>query len=98
VIQPGFEYIAEYQQHITGDISFGLRHYLALTHDVDYMKAEGCELAAEIARFWESRADFNESSGHYDIRHIMGPDEDHEDVDNNVYTNVVAKLALEFGL
>lgn len=98
MIQPGFEYIAEYQQHISGDISFGLRHYLALTHDVDYMRSEGCELSTEIAKFWESRAEFNESSGYYDINHIMGPDEDHDNVDNNVYTNVVAKIALKFGL
>jgi trehalose/maltose hydrolase-like predicted phosphorylase len=97
VIQPGFEYIAEYQQHISGDISFGLRHYLGLTHDVDYMKSEGCELAAEIAKFWASRVNFNESTGFYDVNRVMGPDEDHDNVDNNVYTNIIAKLALDFG-
>lgn len=97
MIQPGYEYIAKYQQHISGDISFGLRYYLATTHDVDYMTSEGCELAVEIAKFWESRVAFNVSTGLYDIRHVMGPDEDHEDVDNNVYTNVIAKFALEFG-
>lgn len=97
VIQPGFEYIAKYQQHITGDISFAVRHYFALTHDIDYMKAEGCELATEIARFWESRVTFNDSTGFFDINQVMGPDEDHSDVDNNVYTNVVAKYALNFG-
>lgn len=97
VIQPGYEYIAQYQQHITGDISFALRQYLSLTHDVDFMKSEGCELALEIARFWESRVMFNHSSKLFDINRVMGPDEDHEDVDNNVYTNIVAKFALNFG-
>lgn len=97
MIQPGYEYIAEFQQHISGDISFGLSHYLALSHDIDYMKSEGCELASEIAKFWSSRVTFNESTGFYDINHVMGPDEDHEDVNNNVYTNVIAKFALKFG-
>lgn len=97
VIQPGYDYIANYQQHITGDISFGLQHYLSLTHDVDFFKLEGCELASNIAEFWESRVSFNDSTGFYDINHVMGPDEDHSNVDNNVYTNVIAKYALNFG-
>lgn len=97
MIQPGFEYIADYQQHITGDISFALRHYLAVTHDVDYMTAEGCEMAAEIARFWESRVSRDDATKLFDINHVMGPDEDHDDVDNNVFTNVIAKYALSFG-
>lgn len=97
MIQPGYEYIAKYQQHISGDISFALFHYLALSHDIEFMKTAGCELALEIAKFWESRVSFNESTLLYDINHVMGPDEDHRNVNNNVYTNVVAKFALDFG-
>lgn len=97
VIQPGYEYIAEHQQHITGDIAFAIRHYLALSHDVDFMTREGCELASAIGEFWASRAIFNQSTRLFDITHVMGPDEDHNDVDNNVYTNVIARLALDFG-
>lgn len=96
-IQPGYEYIAKYQQHISGDISFGLRYFLALTHDLNFMKAEGCELATEIAKFWESRVTVNDTTRFYDINHVMGPDEDHYDVNNNVYTNIIARYALEFG-
>lgn len=97
MVQPGYEYIAHYQQHISGDISFGLAQYFSLTHGVDFMKAEGCELAIEIAKFWQSRVTFNETTQLYDINHVMGPDEDHRDVNNNVYTNVIAKFALNFG-
>lgn len=61
------------------------------------MKTEGCELAAEIAKFWESRVIFNDTTKFYDINHVMGPDEYHSDVNNNVYTNIIAKYALEFG-
>ncbi|KAG5674373.1 hypothetical protein PVAND_004347 [Polypedilum vanderplanki] len=97
VVQPDFEYIGEFQQHISGDISFAMHQYFALTHDVEWVMKEGCEMAIEIAKFWESRVKFNEESGLYDIEHVMGPDEDHNNVTNNVYTNVVAKEALKFG-
>ena len=96
-IQPGYEYIAEYQQHITGDISFAMRQYFALTNDIQWAKDEGCEMAQEIAEFWESRVNFNEKSRLYEINHIMGPDEDHYNTNNNVYTNVIAIIALKFG-
>lgn len=97
-IQLGYEYIARYQQHVSGDISYGVQFYLSLTHDVDFMMTEGCELAMEIAEFWESRVVFNETTGYYEINHIMGPDEDHQDVNNSIYTNVIAKYSLNFGL
>lgn len=96
-IQPGYEYIAEYQQHITGDISFAMRQYFALSNDLEWARSEGCEMAQEIAKFWESRVTFNETIGQYEIDHVMGPDEDHCDTKNNVYTNVIAVNALQFG-
>ena len=61
------------------------------------MVSEGCELALEIAKFWEHRVTYNESEGLYDINNCMGPDESHDNVNNNGYTNVVAKHALTFG-
>lgn len=96
-IQPGYEYIAEHQHHITGDISFAMQQYFALSNDLDWAHREGCKMAIEIAKFWESRVTLNESTGYYDINHIMGPDEDHNNIMNNVYTNVIAKRALKFG-
>lgn len=96
-IQPGYEYIAEYQHHITGDICFAMRQYFALTYDMRWARDEGCEMAEEIANFWESRVNYNETNELYEIDHVMGPDEDHCDTKNNVYTNVVAASALKFG-
>lgn len=54
-------------------------------------------MAWNTAKFWESRAKLNESTNFYDIRGVMGPDEDHDDIDNNVYTNVNAAINLYFG-
>lgn len=96
-VQPGYEYISKYQIHNTGDISFAMQQYFALSNDVEWASSDGLEIAEEIAKFWESRVVFNESTGFFDINHVMGPDEDHRNVSNNVYTNVVAAKALRFG-
>lgn len=97
VIQPCCPLIAKYQQHITGDVSFAIRNYLALSDDLEWMKNEGCVIATEIAKFWASRAQRNDTSGYYDINHVMGSDEDHGDINNNVFTNVISGYALYFG-
>lgn len=89
--------VVEYQHHIIADIAFAFRAHLAATHDLDWFKHIGCDIAYNTAKFWESRVKFNESTGLYDIRGVMGPDEDHENIDNNVYTNVNAAINLYFG-
>jgi trehalose/maltose hydrolase-like predicted phosphorylase len=96
-VQPGYEYIAEYQQHITADISHALMQYFAVTKNRKWALDEGCEMAIEIAKFWESRVKYNAESMKYEIHNIMGPDEDHRNVSNNAYTNVIAAKALKFG-
>uniref|UniRef100_A0A182K1P1 Protein-glucosylgalactosylhydroxylysine glucosidase n=1 Tax=Anopheles christyi TaxID=43041 RepID=A0A182K1P1_9DIPT len=99
VTQPCCPAITQYAHHITGDISFALRHYLATTHDRNWLRKEGgCEMAQLIAEFWSSRVRYNYTgTEYYDIPAVMGPDEDHENVTNNAYTNVVAGYALYFG-
>ena len=87
--------------HISGDISFAIQQYYALTGDAAWFHKtiqnnSGCDLVREVAEFWVSRAKLNNSTGKYDIEHVMGPDEDHEDVKNNAFTNAVASLAIRF--
>jgi trehalose/maltose hydrolase-like predicted phosphorylase len=48
----------------------------------------------ETARFWASRGRL-EPDGRYHIRTVIGPDEYHESVDDNAYTNVMAQWNLE---
>jgi trehalose/maltose hydrolase-like predicted phosphorylase len=50
----------------------------------------GAEILLETARFWASRA-VPEADGKRHIRHVIGPDEYHEDVDDNVFTNLMAR-------
>ncbi|XP_053673671.1 protein-glucosylgalactosylhydroxylysine glucosidase-like [Anopheles nili] len=99
VTQPCCPEVAIFQHHISGDISFGLRHHLATTQDLGWLQTSGgCLMAQEIAKFWASRLIFNHTgTDQYDIVAVMGPDEDHENVTNNAYTNVIAGYALYFG-
>lgn len=89
--------VVDYQHHIIADIAFAVRSHLFVTHDLDWFKEEGCLLAYETARFWESRVSYDSSSGLYDINGVMGPDEDTHNVSNNAYTNVNAGYNLYFG-
>ncbi|RVE43011.1 hypothetical protein evm_012323 [Chilo suppressalis] len=86
--------VAEYEQHISGCISFASRQYLAATRDEDWLKHGGCSIITNIADFWASRAIINYTTGLYDISNVMGPDEDHANVTNSVFTNVVAGYSL----
>ncbi|XP_019931929.3 protein-glucosylgalactosylhydroxylysine glucosidase [Aedes albopictus] len=89
--------VVEYQHHITADIAFAARQYFYATEDVEWMRTEGCRLAYETAKFWSSRVEYNNVTDLYDIHRIMGPDEDHHNVSNNPFTNVVAAHNLMFG-
>jgi trehalose/maltose hydrolase-like predicted phosphorylase len=89
--------VVDYEHHITADIAWTVRQHLYATHDFDWFKKQGCHLAVETAKFWESRSIYNAADDHYEILYIMGPDEDHHNVNNSVFTNVVAGLNLHFG-
>lgn len=54
-------------------------------------------MATGTATFWASRVAYNKSTDRFDINGIMGPDEDHYNINNNAYTNVVAAMNLHFG-
>lgn len=60
--------VIEFQQHVIADIAFAFRSHLAATHDVEWFKTVGCDIAYNTARFWASRANFNETTLLYDIR------------------------------
>ena len=93
--------VRDYQHHVTGDISFAIRQYLAMTGDVQMFQDiqdgfSGCQFVRQIAEFWSSRISYNAATGKYDINEVMGPDEYHANIDNNVYTNIVAAMAIFF--
>lgn len=98
VTQPCCPEVAANQHHITADIGVAIENYYYATGDRDWMRSEGCELIHEITKFIASRVIYNVSMDRYEVRGVMGPDEDHGLVDNNLYTNVAFKRVLEFAL
>ena len=82
------------EHHITADIAYAAYHYYNVTHDEDFMREYGYELIFECARFWISRVKYNKNKRKYEINNVIGPDEFHERVDNNAYTNMMAKWNL----
>lgn len=94
VTQPCCPEVAEFEQHITGCISYAARQYLSMTRDEDWLMQGGCSIVTNIADFWASRALINYNTGLYDIENVMGPDEDHSNITNSVFTNVIAGYSL----
>jgi trehalose/maltose hydrolase-like predicted phosphorylase len=78
------------EQHISADVAYAVWQYWRVTGDDSFMLDAGAEILLETARFWASRADA-EADGKRHIRHVIGPDEYHEDVDDNAFTNVMAR-------
>ena len=98
VIAPDGEIVriltGEQEQHISADVAFGVWNYWRSTGDDRFLLDAGGEILIETARFWASRAERGEDGRHH-IRGIIGPDEYHETVDDNAYTNGLAQWNLE---
>jgi trehalose/maltose hydrolase-like predicted phosphorylase len=78
--------------HITADIAWAAVLYDAWTGD-GWLESEGRDLVLETARYWASRVEFDgDGRGH--ITRAIGPDEYHEMVDDNAFTNVMARFNL----
>lgn len=76
--------------HISADIAYAVWQYWRATGDDTFFLDAGAEILLETARFWVSRAVL-EADGRRHIRHVIGPDEYHENVDDNAFTNVMAR-------
>ena len=85
------------EHHISADVAYAVWQYWRATGDSRFMLDAGAEILLETSRFWASRAKL-EGDGRYHIRGVIGPDEYHEGVDDNAYTNVMAAFNIERGL
>ena len=81
------------EHHIAADVAWGVWHYWQVTGDHAFVEEMGAEIVVETARFWASRTTLGDD-GRLHIREVIGPDEYHEGVDDNVYTNVLARWNL----
>ncbi|MCL5026807.1 MAG: glycoside hydrolase family 65 [Chloroflexi bacterium] len=86
----------EQEHHISADVAYAAWQYWQATVDDAFFLNAGAEIIMETARFWASRGQMEED-GCYHIRLVIGPDEYHEAVNDNAYTNAMAQWNLERG-
>ncbi len=80
--------------HVVSDVAFGCwQHYLT-TGDEGFLLGPALEIIIETARYWSTRAEKKGLSGggyRYEMTEVIGPDENHDPVDNSVFTNAMAR-------
>ncbi|MGH2543626.1 MAG: HAD-IA family hydrolase, partial [Ardenticatenaceae bacterium] len=81
--------------HITADIAYAVMQYWRATGDDPFMRDHGAEVVLSGAAFWGSRAEWNEEEQRYELTDVIGPDEYHDHVDNNTFTNAMARWHLQ---
>jgi protein-glucosylgalactosylhydroxylysine glucosidase len=84
-----------FQHHITGCVGWAFWKYYETTHDKAWLRTRGWPVLEAAADFWASRVDRN-GFGHFDIINVIGANEWQENIDNNAFTNGMAKTCLEY--
>lgn len=85
------------QFHINADIAYAVRHYCRATGDTDFLRDKGAEIVIEGARLWLEIGHFNpRRDNKFCINEVTGPDEYTALVDNNFYTNLMARAHLDY--
>jgi len=92
---PPWALTGAFEHHITGCIAWAFWQYYLVTKDQEWLAEKGYPLLKEAADFWVSRSDLGDD-GMYHINNVIAADEWAENVDDNAFTNGVAKATLEY--
>lgn len=84
--------------HRNGAIAFAIFNYYRFTGDYSYIPEKGLEVLIGIARFWHQRATFSTYRNQYVILGVTGPNEYENNVNNNWYTNYLAKWCIDYAI
>jgi alpha,alpha-trehalose phosphorylase len=85
------------QYHINADIMYALKKYVDVTGDEKFLHEVGAEMLVETARFWCDLGFFTDGNKpKFQIHGVTGPDEYNAIVNNNTYTNLMARHNLRF--
>ncbi len=93
--RPTRTFFRDKQIHISGDIPLAFREYARITGDLSLLSEGGAEVIYECARFLLSWSYFNPTKQRYELLDVTGPDEYHERVNNNYYTNVLSAYTID---
>jgi trehalose/maltose hydrolase-like predicted phosphorylase len=78
------------EYHISASVAHAVQSYWEVTGDNEFMQNYGAEIVLSTATFWGSRVE-KDINGDYEITNVIGPDEWHEHVNNNAFTNYMAR-------
>lgn len=84
--------------HINTDVAYAVWHYWQATGDHKWMRSRGAEIILDTAVYWGSRVEWNAARNCYELSDVIGPDENHERVNNNVFTNRMVQWHIETAL
>lgn len=83
----------ELEEHITADVAWAVAHLAEWTRPDGGLTPDERVLLGDTARYWASRA-VRADDGSAHLRGVIGPDEYHEEVDDNAFTNIMARWNL----
>lgn len=84
-----------FEHHISGCIAWAAWKYFQVTQDREWLSARGYPILREVAEFWVSRVE-PDQSGRYHINNVVAANEWEENVDNDAFTNGIAILSLRY--
>ena len=84
--------------HRNGAIAFAIFNYYRFTNDYSYIPEKGLEVLIGIARFWYQRATYSTNKNKYMILGVTGPNEYENNINNNWYTNYIAKWCIDYAI
>ncbi len=88
----------DWQIHVAPDVVTTIERYVDVTGDEAFLVDHGAEVAFEVARFLHSFVRLDTWAGTYHCIRLLGPDEWHENVDDNAFTNYQVHSALAFAV
>lgn len=96
--RPMRTYFKDKQIHISAAVVYLIRQYIDVTGDVSVLLEGGLDVVLECAKFYLSRCVYIPMKDRYELLDVIGPDEYHERVNNNAYTNMMALYTLKTAL
>lgn len=82
--------------HRNGSVAYAIYNYTRYTGDQEYVHHNGFDVLVGIARFWADRVHYSTRKDQYMIHGVTGPNEYENNVNNNWYTNMLAKWCLQY--
>lgn len=96
--RPMRTYFRDKQVHISAAVVYGIMRYVDMTGDSSVLDEGGAETIMECAEFYYSLLLRKAGSDKYELHDVIGPDEYHERVNNNGYTNRMVKYTLDMAV